>query len=37
MATCMECRRFIEDNDSEEDYEIEDDPDFYNGDIQDIL
>ncbi|KAG0299407.1 hypothetical protein BGZ98_010083 [Dissophora globulifera] len=36
-ATCMECRRYIEDDDSEEDFDIEDDPDYYHGDITDIL
>ncbi|KAF9127279.1 hypothetical protein BGW39_005973 [Mortierella sp. 14UC] len=37
MATCMDCRKFIEDDDSEEDYEIENDPEYYDGDIQDVL
>ncbi|KAG0320270.1 hypothetical protein BGZ97_000348 [Linnemannia gamsii] len=37
MATCMDCRKYIEDDDSEEDYEIENDPEYYDGDIQDVL
>ncbi|KAG0379247.1 hypothetical protein BGX24_001133 [Mortierella sp. AD032] len=37
MATCMDCRKFIEDDDSEEDYEIENDSEYYDGDIQDVL
>ncbi|KAF9099571.1 hypothetical protein BGX23_001213 [Mortierella sp. AD031] len=37
MATCMDCRKFIDNDDSEEDYEIENDPEYYDGDIQDVL
>lgn len=33
----MDCRKYIEDDDSEEDYEIENDPEYYDGDIQDVL
>ncbi|KAG0263554.1 hypothetical protein BG011_008618 [Mortierella polycephala] len=36
-ATCMACRKYIEDNDSAEDYEIADDPDWFVGDIRDVL
>ncbi|KAF9923793.1 hypothetical protein FBU30_006133 [Linnemannia zychae] len=35
MATCMNCRKYIDDDDSEEDYEIEDEYD--EGDIRDVL
>ncbi|KAG9070101.1 hypothetical protein KI688_009432 [Linnemannia hyalina] len=37
MATCMDCRKNIEDDDSEDDYEIENDPEYYDDDIQDVL
>ncbi|KAG0340428.1 hypothetical protein BG000_011987 [Podila horticola] len=36
-ATCIECRKFIDDDDSEDDFDIEDDPDYYHGDIRDVL
>ncbi|KAF9347635.1 hypothetical protein BGX26_000894 [Mortierella sp. AD094] len=36
-ATCKDCRQYIDDDDSEVDFEIEDDPDYYEGDIRDIL
>ncbi|KAG0043122.1 hypothetical protein BGZ83_011810 [Gryganskiella cystojenkinii] len=36
-ATCMDCRQYIEDDDSEEDFDIEDDPDFFDGNITDVL
>ncbi len=36
-ATCMDCRQFIEDDDSEDDFDLEDDPDWYDGDIRDVL
>ncbi|CAO3567355.1 unnamed protein product [Mortierella alpina] len=36
-ATCMDCRQFIEDDDSEDDFDLEDDPDYYDGDITDVL
>ncbi|KAI1309124.1 hypothetical protein EDD11_004135 [Mortierella claussenii] len=36
-ATCIDCRKVIEDDDSEDDYDLEDDPDYFDGDIRDIL
>ncbi|KAF9373621.1 hypothetical protein CPB97_000421 [Podila verticillata] len=36
-ATCMECRKYIDDDDSEDDFDIEEDPDYYHGNIQDVL
>lgn len=33
----MDCRQFIEDDDSEDDFDLEDDPDWYDGDIRDVL
>ncbi|KAF9307464.1 hypothetical protein BGZ74_000023 [Mortierella antarctica] len=36
-ATCMDCRKFIDDDDSEDDLDIEDDPEYYHGDIRDVL
>ncbi|KAG0088309.1 hypothetical protein BGZ93_010486 [Podila epicladia] len=36
-ATCIDCRKFIDDDDSEDDLDIEDDPEYYHGDIRDVL
>ncbi|KAF9427346.1 hypothetical protein BGZ94_005065 [Podila epigama] len=36
-ATCMDCRKYIDDDDSEEDFVYENDPDYYDGDIRDVL
>ncbi|KAF9918499.1 hypothetical protein BX616_008344 [Lobosporangium transversale] len=36
-ATCKDCREMIDDDDSEADYDMEDDPDYFEGDIKDIL
>lgn len=33
----MDCRKFIDDDDSEDDLDIEDDPEYYHGDIRDVL
>ncbi|KAF8951626.1 hypothetical protein BGZ52_010613, partial [Haplosporangium bisporale] len=36
-ATCIECRKYIDNDDSEDDFDIEEDPDYYHGNIQDVL
>ncbi|KAF9194061.1 hypothetical protein BGZ50_006726 [Haplosporangium sp. Z 11] len=36
-ATCRACREYIEENDSDKDYEIADDPEWFVGDIRDVL
>ncbi|KAG0362357.1 hypothetical protein BC939DRAFT_457719 [Gamsiella multidivaricata] len=36
-ATCIECRTSIDEDDSQDDFDIEEDPDWYEGDIRDIL
>ncbi|KAG0346823.1 hypothetical protein BG004_000744 [Podila humilis] len=36
-ATCMDCRKYIDDDDSEDDFDVEHDPDYYHGDIRDVL
>ncbi|GJJ73396.1 hypothetical protein EMPS_05754 [Entomortierella parvispora] len=36
-ATCMDCRQYIDEDDSDVDFDLEDDPDFYEGDITDVL
>ena len=33
----MNCRQYIEDDDSEVDFDLEDDPDFYEGHITEVL
>ncbi|KAF9909214.1 hypothetical protein EC991_008975 [Linnemannia zychae] len=36
-ATCIECRKVIDDDDSEDDFEIENDTDYEDDDIRDVL
>ncbi|KAF9963325.1 hypothetical protein BGZ65_004363 [Modicella reniformis] len=36
-ATCMECRRYHEDDDSGEELELDDDPDWHDDDIDELL
>ncbi|KAF9109913.1 hypothetical protein BGX27_006991 [Mortierella sp. AM989] len=36
-ATCKDCRQCIDDDDSEDDFDMDDDPEFHVGDIRDVL
>ncbi|KAF9994497.1 hypothetical protein BGZ79_000743 [Entomortierella chlamydospora] len=36
-ATCRDCREYLDNDDSEEDLDIASDPEYYEGDMKDIL